>query len=113
MSHFKVVITDDRYDGRYDEEHSVFTGMDVDFVIANCADEDSVIDVCGDADGILCNLTPMSDRVVNSLNKCSIISHYGVGYDNVAVPACTTKGIKVAQNVKDVLLGIEPSYPVY
>jgi D-3-phosphoglycerate dehydrogenase len=100
MSQFKVVVTDDRYDGCYEEERAVFADMDVDFIIANCADENSVIEVCGDADGILCNLAPMSDRVVNSLNKCSIISRYGVGYDNVAVSACTAKGIKVA-NVTD------------
>ena len=100
MSRFKIVVTDDRYDGRYDEERAVFADLDVEFVIANCADEDSVIAKCADADGILCNLAPMTERVVNALDKCRIISRYGVGYDNVAVSACSAKGIKVA-NVTD------------
>ncbi|MCK5843088.1 MAG: hypothetical protein KAG97_00185, partial [Victivallales bacterium] len=100
MSKYKIVVSDDRYDGRYEEERAVFADMDVDFIIANCVDEDSVIANCADVDGILCNLAPMTDRVIDSLEKCRVISRYGVGYDNVAIPACTAKGIKVA-NVTD------------
>ena len=100
MSRYKIVVSDDRYDNCYSEEKEVLKDFDAEFIVLNCATEEEVIEGCHDADGILCNLAPMSERVVNSLEKCRVISRYGVGYDNVAVEACTAKGIQVA-NVTD------------
>ncbi len=100
MSKYKIMVTDDRYNKCYDEEEKVFEGLDVEFIINNCVTEDEVIENCGDADGLLCNLAPITEKVINALDKCKIISRYGVGYDNVAVDACTAKGIYVA-NVTD------------
>jgi D-3-phosphoglycerate dehydrogenase len=53
-----------------------------------------------DADGVIVNLAPFPAAVIRELKKCKIISRYGVGYDNVDVPAATARGIWVA-NVPD------------
>jgi D-3-phosphoglycerate dehydrogenase len=99
MAKYKVVVTDDRHKD-YEVERQVFSDMDVELTVANCQTEDEVIEACKDADGILCNLAPMPARVIESLEKCKVISRYGVGFDNVDVNACTKKGIWLA-NVTD------------
>ena len=99
MAHFKVVVSDDRHK-TYDEEKKVLSEIGAEVVVANCFTEDEVIKACRDADGILANLAPITAKVVENLEKCKVISRYGVGYDNVDVAACTRKGIYVA-NVSD------------
>ena len=100
MTQYKIVVSDDRYNGAYDEEKEVLKDLNVEFIVNQSANCEGVIMACKDADGILCNLAPMGDDVISQLEKCKIISRYGVGYDNVAVEACTNKGICVA-NVAD------------
>jgi D-3-phosphoglycerate dehydrogenase len=39
----------------------------------------------------------MDARIIGRLGKCRVLSRYGVGYDNVDVPAATAKGIWVAR----------------
>lgn len=99
MAKFKVVMTDDRHK-TYEEEKKVLEGIGAEVIIANLNTVQEVTDMCKDADGIMCNLAPMPAEVIEKLEKCKIISRYGVGYDNVDVAACTKKGIYLA-NVPD------------
>lgn len=99
MAKFKVVMTDDRHK-TYEEEKQVLESIGAEVVIANLNTLQEVIDECKDADGVMCNLAPMPAEVIEKLEKCKVISRYGVGYDNVDVAACTKKGIYLA-NVPD------------
>lgn len=99
MNKYKIVVTDDRY-GTYDIEKEVLKDIYIEFVIADCKTPDQVISTCNDADGILCNLAPMPKEVIEKLEKCKIISRYGVGFDNIDVDACTKSQIQVS-NVTD------------
>lgn len=99
MARFKVVMTDDRHK-TYEEEKKVLESIGAEVIIANLNTIQEVIDTCKDADGIMCNLAPMPAEVIEKLEKCKIISRYGVGYDNVDMAACTKKGIYLA-NVPD------------
>lgn len=99
MAKYKVVVTDDRYN-TYETEKEVLKSIDAEVIIKNCTTADQVADACKDADGVLVNLAPMPDEVINKLEKCKVIARYGVGYDNVSVEACTEKGIQAA-NVTD------------
>lgn len=99
MSRFKVVMTDDRHK-TYEEEKLVLGSIGIDVIIANCSTTQEVIDTCKDADGIMVNLAPMPAEVIQKLEKCKVISRYGVGFDNVDLAACTKKGIYLA-NVPD------------
>lgn len=98
MSH-KVIILDDRYP-HYQEETEVLKQIGIRPIIFKNSDPDEIIEICADADGIIVNLAPMNANVIAALQKCKIISRYGVGYDNVAVKEATAKGIWVA-NVPD------------
>lgn len=99
MKKYRIVVTDDRF-GTYEEEKKVLKELNADLIIKDCRTPEEVIEACHDADGIMANLAPMPANVIESLEKCKIISRYGVGYDNVDVEACTKKGIQLA-NVTD------------
>lgn len=95
----KVIVTDDRH-GSYDVEKSVLDSIGAELIVENCVTSDEVLSACRDADAVLCNLAPMPSSVIDGLNSCKVISRYGVGYDNVDVSACTSKGILLC-NVPD------------
>ena len=88
----RIVITDDRF-GSSNEEKNVFPHAEL--VVADCRSEEQLIAACSGADGILLNQAPMTGRVIRTLDKCRVISRYGIGYDNVDLKAAEEKGIWV------------------
>jgi D-3-phosphoglycerate dehydrogenase len=96
METFKVVVTDDRY-GSYDEENAVLQEIGARVEVHDGMDEAETVRVLSDAHGILVNLHPLPAGVIEKLEKCRVISRYGVGYDNVAVETATSRGIWVAR----------------
>ena len=58
---------------------------------------DEILDRIRDKDGLLCTI---SDRISAEVMDCApnlrMIANYGVGYDNIDVPAATARGIKVS-----------------
>ncbi|MCL1815791.1 MAG: C-terminal binding protein [Treponema sp.] len=88
----KIVITDDRF-GHNEEEKRIFP--DAELVVADCRTEESLIQACAGAEGILLNQAPMTARVIKTLDKCRVISRYGIGYDNVDLKAAEEGGIWV------------------
>ena len=88
----RIVITDDRF-GHSKEERTIFPLAEL--IIGDCHTEEELIAVCAGADGILLNQAPMTARVIKTLDKCRVISRYGIGYDNVDIQAAEEKGIWV------------------
>lgn len=99
MMKYKVVVSDNRH-GDYSIEKDILKKCDATVIVENCVTEEDMIKKCKDADGILLDMASMSKKVVEALEKCRIVSRYGVGYDNVDVEACTKKRIYVS-NVPD------------
>jgi D-3-phosphoglycerate dehydrogenase len=99
MAKLKIVILDDRFE-TYEEEKKVLGSIGAELIFANCVTCREVVEVCKDADGILVDLVPMPAEVIEQLERCKVISRYGVGYDNLDVAACTKKGIYLT-NVPD------------
>jgi D-3-phosphoglycerate dehydrogenase len=93
---FTVAVTDDRY-GAYAEEKAVLAEIGAELVVNDFKNEDEAIAGLAAADGVLVNLFPMTARVIASLGRCRVLSRYGVGYDNVDIPAATARGIWVAR----------------
>lgn len=99
MEKFKVVITDYEFeDLRYEER--VLQPYGIELVPAKCRTEEEVIAACRDADGIINQYAPIGHMVIESLEKCKVITRYGVGVNTVDLSAATEKGICVA-NVPD------------
>ena len=96
MATLRVVVTDDRY-GSYEEENAVLKEIGVSVEVHDQMDEAETVRVLTQADGILVNLHPLPAGVIEKLDRCRVISRYGVGYDNVDVESATVKGIWVAR----------------
>ncbi len=96
---YTVVVSDNRHRD-YEIERSILEECGAELIVADCKSEAQLLEACRNADGVLLDLAPMTAAVAQGLDRCRVISRYGVGYDNVDVPACTKKGIVVA-NVPD------------
>lgn len=96
---YLVKVSDNRH-GNYDIEREILAQIDAELQVMDCASVKEMLESCADADAILLDMAPMSSEVVKGLEKCKIVSRYGVGYDNVDVAACTERGIWVT-NVPD------------
>ncbi len=99
MYDFKVVILDNRYDN-YEREKKVLSGISVDLLTGFPESKSDLYDLVHDADGIICNLYNMGRDEIGMLDKCRVISRYGVGYDNIDTDAAASRGIAVC-NVPD------------
>jgi D-3-phosphoglycerate dehydrogenase len=59
-------------------------------------DEESLIEICRDADAIVTQYGRFTRRVQTTLTRCKVIARYGVGVDTIDLPAATDRGIIVA-----------------
>lgn len=99
MNHYIVKVTDARHE-QYEIEKRILERIGAELIVCHCESEEDLIAQCGDADGLLLDMAPMTKEVVRQLKKCRVISRYGVGYDNLDVAACTENAIW-ACNVPD------------
>ena len=102
MSQFKVVVTDYEYSSFVPEEE-VLNKLGIELTFAQCKTEEDVIEACKDADALINQYAPISRKVIEKLEKCKVISRYGVGFNTIDVEAATEKGIIVG-NVTDYCL---------
>lgn len=59
--------------------------------------ESDLIQCCRDADAVLVGANEQFNaRVINSLEKCRVLSRLGIGYNNIDVGAATARGIPVS-----------------
>jgi D-3-phosphoglycerate dehydrogenase / 2-oxoglutarate reductase len=95
----KVVITD--LDHREaEEEKKVFDRIGAELIWAKVKEEDEIIHICRDADGLLNQYSLLTRRVLENLPRCKAIARFGVGVDSIDLRAATDLGIIVA-NVPD------------
>ena len=99
MDQYIVKVTDARHE-QYEIEKEILKRIGAEVVVCHCSSEEDMIDQCADADALLLDMAPATGKVIERLEKCKVISRYGVGYDNLDVDACTKKGIW-ACNVPD------------
>lgn len=94
MNRPRIVITDNLFP-RCDEEREVFPESDWELIVLESPSRETLEEACRTARAILVNMTQIDRNFIDGLENCAIISRYGVGYDNVDVPAATEKGIWV------------------
>ena len=98
MSTYKVVVSDQVFP-TVDLERALLAGIDAELVVAS-GDQEAVLEVAADADGILNTYLPWDADAIARLENCKIIARYGIGIDNVDLEAAREAGI-VVTNVPD------------
>ena len=99
---YKAVFTDHVFDD-ISIIREVLTGVAKVFEY-QCNTDKEVIKIAHDADAVMVvNYSPITRRVIEKLDKCKIISRFGIGVDAVDLDVATEKGIMVT-NVPDYCL---------
>ncbi|MBI2941718.1 MAG: C-terminal binding protein [Chloroflexi bacterium] len=90
----KVVIADCNFPDTEIERREL-SAVDAEVVVGQAATEEATIEWCADADAIIVQYAPLTRRVLEQLPRVRVIVRYGIGLDNVDVPAATALGIWV------------------
>jgi D-3-phosphoglycerate dehydrogenase len=101
MAQFKVVITDltrPDYDLEKAELHD--SGLDIELVFLDTRSPEEIIQGAADADGLMVQFAQITRQVIQHLDRCRVISRYGIGVDMVDLNAASERGILVC-NVPD------------
>lgn len=96
----KIIIIDSNL-GAIDLERSIAEqyGFDIAKPL-QCKTEEDVISVVKDADAIVVQYAPVTQRVLDAAPNLKVVSEYGVGVDSIDIAACTARNIAVC-NVPD------------
>jgi D-3-phosphoglycerate dehydrogenase len=99
MGQYKVVITDfGMPDNDIEAEELEKAGMGIDLVRLNARTPQELIPHVADADGLIVQWTQINNEVIDSLEKCKVISRYGIGVDMVDLAAAGKRGIMVCNS---------------
>ena len=81
--------------GDYGFEMEALEGLDAEIVEVPADKEDVFIAAAKDADAVYSRGMKLTKRIIDSLEKCKVISVGSVGVDTIDVAAATAKGIPV------------------
>ncbi len=99
MSNGKVYITDYGFPD-LEQERELLMKKGYEVVSAVTSNEEDIIANACDADAVLVQWAPLTERVISNLKKCRIIVRYGIGVDNIDLEAARKRSIPVC-NVPD------------
>ena len=91
---FKVLVTDYVWPS-VEPERAVLAKIGAELVVAPNGEEETLVGLAKDVDGILTCFAQVTDKVVRAAEKCIVIGRYGVGVDNIAVDTATELGMAV------------------
>lgn len=96
---FRIVLTDYEFPDLQPEQEVLARGG-FKLTAHQARSEDELIAACAGADAVINQYAQLTARVIHSLDRCRIISRYGIGLNTIDVPAATELGIYVG-NVPD------------
>jgi len=99
---FKVVITDCEHTD-IDPEIEILGAIGAEVEWHHCQTEEDVIEAAANADGLIVGYARITDRVLEALPNCRVVSRYGIGVDMIDIPAATKRGV-VVTNIPDFCL---------
>jgi D-3-phosphoglycerate dehydrogenase len=96
---FKIIFTDYDYPS-IETEKNVLKEIDCEIIDLQTLDENILLEACRDADALFVEYAPISSKVIEGMEKCKVMSRYGIGVDTIDIAAARAKGIPVC-NVPD------------
>ena len=78
-----------------DPARSVLAKVDAELVMAEQPTPDSILSVASEADAVLVTYGKITSEVIDGLKNCKVIGRFGIGIDNIDIPAASAKGIIV------------------
>lgn len=93
-STWRVLITDYNYPD-LDIERAALKPWNAEVTDAQCVRPEDVVHAGREADALISQYASISQQVLAELRRCKVVARYGIGVDNIDVPAATRQGIAV------------------
>jgi D-3-phosphoglycerate dehydrogenase len=94
MSEKTVLVTDYTWSST-DAEAAVLAEVGARLVVAETGEEDELLELVRDADGILTCFAKVTRDVIRAGDRLQVIGRYGIGTDNIDIAEATRVGIPV------------------
>ena len=89
-----IAITDSVFPS-LDPAKAALKRVDPELKMAKSASADDILAVARDADAILVTYAKLPGELLRQLSRCKVIGRFGLGVDNIDLPAAKEKGITV------------------
>lgn len=94
MSRPVIAITDSVFPS-LDPAKKALAGLDPEYRMAKSSSPDDILAVARDADAILVTYAKLNGDLLRQLTRCRAIGRFGLGVDNIDLPAAKERGIAV------------------
>ncbi|MGB7257880.1 MAG: C-terminal binding protein [Pseudolabrys sp.] len=94
MSGPVIAVTDSVFPS-LDPAKAALARLDPTFRMSKSANADDILAVAKDADAILVTYAKLNGDLIRQLTRCKAIGRFGLGVDNIDLPAAKEKGIAV------------------
>ncbi len=91
----KTVLITDYVWPSVEPEKAVLAKAGADIIVAPDGNEETLVSLAKDVDGIMTCFAKVTENVVRAADKAVVIGRFGVGVDNIAVDTATELGIAV------------------
>jgi D-3-phosphoglycerate dehydrogenase / 2-oxoglutarate reductase len=91
-----VAVTDSVFPN-LDPANKVLSRIGAELHLAAQPTPEGILEVARDADAVLTTYAKIPAGVITQLTRCRIIARFGIGVDNVDIPAATSRGIVVTR----------------
>ncbi len=96
MARALVAVTDSVFPN-LDPAREVLSKIGADLRVASEPKPEAILEVAKDADAVLTTYAKVTAAMISQFSRCRIIGRFGIGVDNVDIPAATAKGIVVTR----------------
>src|ERR1700733_14543747 len=93
----KIVAVTDSVFPSLEPAKEVLAKIDAEIRLAKEPKPDAILDVARDADAVLTTYAKVTAEMIPQLTRCRIIGRFGIGVDNVDIPAAPQAGIVVTR----------------
>ena len=96
MGQLQVAVSDSVFPN-LDPARAVLSKIGAQLTLAEEAKPEAILRVARDADALLATYAKITAEMIRQMTRCRIISRFGIGVDNVEIPAATERGIVVTK----------------
>ena len=96
MATKRVAVTDSVFPN-LDPAREVLAKIDAEISLAKEPTPDAILEVAREADAVLTTYAKVTAAMIPQMTRCRVIGRFGIGVDNVDIPAATQAGIVVTR----------------
>ncbi|PWT86347.1 MAG: hydroxyacid dehydrogenase [Blastocatellia bacterium] len=96
MPSLRVAVSDSVFPN-LDPARELLSSIGAELDIAPASTPDAIVQIAADADALLVTYAKITAEMIHQLQRCRIISRFGIGVDNVDLAAASSAGIVVTK----------------